>query len=149
MFSIATNSQNSSNFSLEASASLREKISHMITLEIRISQKTGRRDTPERVTLLAEIAKAQAFLSLFTGEDEIDNPEYHDKYILADRLWADALDGDRMAFVAYLVDRRCESVPPHVFFSREEIQSMQEHVRGLNPSPEIKRLFRWLTAPRS
>ena len=149
MFSIAINNTNSKNFSLGGIEALREKISQCRELEIRIFQKTGRRDTPERVTLLAEIAKAQAFLSLFTGEDEITNPEYHDRYIVADRLWEDSLGGDKMAFVAYLVDWRCESILPYVFFSKEECSSMQEHARGLNPAPEINRLFRWLTGPRS
>ena len=144
MFSIAINNTNSKNFSLEAAASLREKISQCRELEVRISQKTGRRDTPQRVTLLAEIAKAQAFLSLFTGEDEMENPEYHDRYIVAERLWEDSLNGDRMAFVAYLVDWRCESILPNDFFSREEMMIMQEHALKLNPAPEIKRLFSWV-----
>ena len=145
MFSIAINSQNSKDFSSEGIEALRGKISQCRELEIRISQKTGRRDTPERIILLAEIAKAQAFLSLFTSEDEIDSPDYHDRYLVAERLWQDSLGGDEMAFVAYLVDWRCESILPQIFFSREEMISMQEHALNLNPAPEIKRLFRWLT----
>ena len=149
MFSIAILNNNSKTFSSEGIEALREEISQSRELEIRISQKTGRRDTPQRITLLAEIAKAEAFLSLFTGEDEMSSPEYHDRYTVAERLWEDSLGGDKMAFVAYLVDWRCESILPLAFFSREQSKSMQEHALELNPAPEIKRLFRWVCGSKS